>query len=531
MQQVLRPLTSGIAIASTGLIALGPVAPSPADAQLRAVQLAADVTYADLVTDTMANLQHIADGADWQAIADVFGAIFTNPLGVLNALTDVTPDVTTDLTTLPASVSVQLPPGLALGIADLSAIAATADAIHDVTTGLTSGDSSGAFGALINAVPNILNAYLNGQDNIELLGGIITIPGFNGILAPEQSLEVNLDLTKLLDALGLADLKLDDLGVDLNGLLDDLLGGNLNLGELLDDLGLGDKGLGDLLGNPTLDQLLGDLGLGGLGLGSFSLTGVLSGLGLDTDVDLNSLSLDSVLSAFGLDPTVDVGLGSFLQDVGLGDLLDTSLGDLLGGLPGGLLDTVTDALNTVLSGILNGLTGIPGLGGILDTLLDKLVLTPGDVIGALNNVTVGDLLGGQSINDTLGTILTALGVSDVTPEDLTVGGLLEDLGFSSSTGDLTLGGLLGDLGLGGTPVGDLLNTLDLGGLFDMLGLSDLDLDLNDLVGDLTNLDLGGLLDDLGLTDVDLADISVDPFGGLLTELFDTAPQQILDALG
>lgn len=43
-----------------------------------------------------------------------------------------------------------------------------------------------------------------------------------------------------------------------------------------------------------------------------------------------------------------------------------------------------------------------------------------------------------------------------------------------------------------------------------------------------HLTLGGLLGDLGLGD--LAIVSVDPLGGLITELVDTVPQQILAAL-
>ena len=42
------------------------------------------------------------------------------------------------------------------------------------------------------------------------------------------------------------------------------------------------------------------------------------------------------------------------------------------------------------------------------------------------------------------------------------------------------------------------------------------------------LTLSDLLGDLGVGD--LASISVDPFGGLITELVDTVPQQILAAL-
>jgi hypothetical protein len=108
--------------------------------------------------------------------------------------------------------------------------------------------------------------------------------------------------------------------------------------------------------------------------------------------------------------------------------------------------------------------------------------------------------------------------------------LLQDLGFSSSTGNLTLGGLLTDLGnpILGLNITDLLNGLNVGTLLNDLGLSSLPINLTNL-GDLSGLTLGGLLGDLGLGD--LASVSVAPIGGLVTELVDTVPQQILTALG
>jgi hypothetical protein len=53
------------------------------------------------------------------------------------------------------------------------------------------------------------------------------------------------------------------------------------------------------------------------------------------------------------------------------------------------------------------------------------------------------------------------------------------------------------------------------------------LDLGSL-GDTSGLTLDGLLGDLGVGD--LASITVDPFGGLITELVDTVPEQILGGL-
>ncbi|MGB3474194.1 MAG: hypothetical protein WBA69_05370 [Mycobacterium sp.] len=528
----LRPyLTAGVAVVGAGMLAVVPVAPvsAPALSPGGAPAVALTTTYTELFTNTWDNVQNISAHADWSGIFQVFTAMFTNPLGVIGAVTDLTPTVDTDITSLPATVSVQLAPAMELLIANLGSQAATLNALNSVIAEL--GDPATGFTALLNAPATVLNAYLNGQDNLSLLGGIINIPVFNGILAPEQNLAVDLNLTKLLDALGLGNLDLTN--VNLAALIDQLGLGDLTLGGLLTELGISGDGLGDLLklgSNVTdLGGLLDFLGLGNLGLGSLSLTGILSGLGLDTDVDLSSLSLDDVLNAFGINTEINLGLAQLLTNLGFGGLVDTSLGSLLGGLPGGVLTDITGILNSVLASIINGL---PLVGPLLQEVLGAVVLTPQNLIDALNTVTFGDLLGGQSIDETVSSLLGALGVSLPTG-DLTIGGILEGLGFADSTGDLTLGGLLGGLGGGllGIDVTGLLNGLDLGGLISGLGLDNLPLNLGDLVGDLSNLNLGELLDDLGLGNLDLAGISVGSFGGMITELLVTVPQQILDALG
>jgi hypothetical protein len=294
---------------------------------------------------------------------------------------------------------------------------------------------------------------------------------------------------------------------------------------LFSDLGLSGKGLGDLLGNPSLGTVLSDLGLGNLGLGSFSLTSILSDLGLDTNVDLNSLPLDQILTAFGINPTVDTGLVGLLDNLGFSNLLNTGLGTELNDL--GLLQGVLTDLNNTIGGALSN----PAVVSLLTSLglNPNSLLTLTELENALNSEgVVGDLLGGQTLNESLANILTALGVSNVTPSGLTIGNLLEALGFSSATGDLSLSQLLNDLGVNGLNVGSLLNTVDLGQLLNDLGIANLPLNLAHL-GDVSNLTLGGLLGDLGAGD--LASISVDPFGGLVTELVDVVPQQILTALG
>jgi hypothetical protein len=599
LQQSFRPyVTSGIALVSAGVIAVTPMAPAPPGPQARDVQLTdTDSTYTDLIGNTTDNLQNIAQGADLQDITTAVGALFTRPLDVLGALTDLNPDIGTDLSGLPAQVTVDLPPALAIGVAGLGAFGTTVGAIHDVIGDLMDGDSSGASNALIDAPGKVLDAYLNGTSGIDLLGGVVNIPLFNGVLAPDQSLDVDVNLTKLLDGLGLGNLDLSDLDLNLDELLHALHLGDLDLGELLDKLGLSDEGLGDLLGGGhevTLGAVLGELGLGDLDLGSFSLsdllgnlpgldkaldldlTDVLDGLGLNPDLNdlslsdvLDPLGLNAVLGNLGLNNVIDaLGLNADLSDLDLGNLLDAlgldnlQLGDLLG--DAGLLSGILDGLNGILSGIL----GTLGLGDLKDALndvdlgqlLSGVLLGSGqdddtlsltgllDALGIGGNETddsltisglVESLLGAEPTTDTsLGGLITDIlgsaGVDIPDTGELHISDLLEDLLGSAglpATDDLTLGSLLDDLNIFNLNVTDLLNNVNLGDLLDTLGLSDFDLNLSDVVTDLSNLDINGLLDDLGLSDIDLADISVNPFGGLVTELVDDLPGQIAEALG
>ena len=520
MQHALRPyVTAGVALVGASMIAVTPVAAPPIDAQFRAVQLTD--AWSDLFTETAANWQNILSHADFSAISQVFSQFLTNPFGVIEAFSNPTPTVVTDLSHVPGQITVELPPGLALGIANLGATGAELTALHDVAQQVMTNPS-----ALFEGIATVLNAYLNGQDNISLLDGTITIPFFNGILAPLQPVDINLSLTNLVNAFGLGGLHLTNL--DLSSLLSQLGLGNLTIGSLFSDLGLSNDGLGTLLHNGigvnTLGGLLNLLGLNALNVGSLNLTSILSGLGLDTNVNLNALTLDQILTAFGINPTADVGLVGFLNGVGLSGLTSETLGSLLG----------TTDLDNIVNNIVNSLLGNATLSTLLtpvETLL-KTVLD-GAIAGDLN-VTVGTLLGGQTLNDDLTSILTALNVAGAhVPATVSIADLLSALGFSSATGNLTLGGLLTDLGTVANPIlglniTDLLNGLDLGTLLKDLGLSNLPIDLTNL-GDLSNLTLGALLGDLGLGDV--ASISVAPIGGAITELVDVVPQQILAALG
>ena len=511
MQNALRPYaTAGVALVGASIIAVTPLAvPSPR-VEMRPVKLVD--AWSTLLSDTTANLDLIASNANLSDISGVFSALLTNPLGVIGALTSLDPTVTTDTSGLPITVGVELTPALEMGFAQLGAEGAEIEAINTVL-GQLAADPSNALSILYEGTANVINAGLNGASDVSLLGGIIDIPVFNGLLAPELPFTFDLNLTDLVNALGLGNLGLGSL--NLGDLLNQIGLGDLSLGNLIDDLGLGTKGLGDLLGDPSLGTLLGDLGLGGLTVPSLDLTTVLSGLGLDPTTDLNSLSLDSVLEC--IRPESGYQRSQRLAE------------HRVVGYRSPLRRSQRPELEHRRYSRRRARRRHP-LGPLLDN-----VLTSGDLSTALSSITVGDLLGVTG-GDSLTDLLAALGIGDITPSGLTVGGLLDSLGFPSSTGDLTLSGLLGGLGGAGntildTDVGSLLNGLNLDGLLSDLGIANTllttlpgTLDL----GDLSNLNLGDLLGDLGLGD--LANITVEPFGGLITELVDTVPAQILAAL-
>jgi hypothetical protein len=542
LQHALRPYaTAGVALVGASIIAVTPLAVPPPNVQVRPVQLVD--AWSDLVANTTANLDSIVSNADSSDISQVFSALLSNPLGVISALTNVDPTVTTTAG-LPLTVGVELPPGLELGIAQLGAEGATLDAINGVVGQLAS-DPSNALNILYEGSATILNAALNGADNVSLLGGIIDIPAFNGLLAPETSLTVDLNLTDLVNALGLGNVGLGSL--DLSSLLSQLGLGDLTLGSLFQDLGLSGETLGNLLGNPTLSGLLSDLGLGNLDGGNFGLTTLLTDLHLNTDLGdvsvtqlLNALNLNGDLGSIGLNTLIgdlfpglgvgSVNLGTLLGDLGLISPLATDLNSVIGSL----LGPEETALNTVLSTLGLSINDLVSTTGLTDAL-NELTLGNG---GSLSLTSLLTDLGIGSNTTALGGIselLSTLGITIPSTGDLSLSNVITDvlteLGKAvPSTGDISLSTLLGDLGIDPN-VGSLLDTVNLGTLLSDLGLNDTLLTglpgILDL-GDLSNLNLDGLLGDLGLGD--LANITVDPFGGLITELVDTVPAQILAAL-
>jgi hypothetical protein len=583
MQNALRPYaTAGVALVGASIIAVTPLAVPPPRVETRPVQLVD--AWSELVSNTTTNLNLIIDNASSSDITQLFDQLVTNPFGVIEALANFDPTVTTDLGSLPATISVELPPGLELAIAGLGATGATLTTLETVAQQLQADPS---LNNIFEGLATVLNANLNGTDTVSLLGGAITIPLYNGLLAPETSANIDINLPDLVNALGLGGTVLNNL--ELSNLLDQLNLGDLTLGSLFSDLGLTNLGLGTLLGDPTLGGVLDDLGLGGLtsldglNLGSFDLTSLLGDLGLDAN--LNNVSLTDLLDGLGFNVDVsdlsltglishlfpsgiDVGgvnLGTLLGDLGIGNdsvgslLGPTGISDLastLNGLISGPLSSVAGALNLVLE----NLPGSPTIDDLLSTgaltsaldnislssLVNDLTLGSGAASGqlsltdlladlGLSNTTTGDL-------GSLSTLLAGLGIT-VPPGDFTITSLITDvlnqLGLPiPATGDISLANLLTELGgatnsILDTHIGSLLDSLSLGDLLgslnlDGLNLSDLPLDLSNL-GDLSGLTLSDLLGDLGLGN--LASISVEPLGGFYTLLADVVPGQVLASLG
>ena len=535
-------VTAGIALVSAGVVTVAPVAvPPPASTVSPGVALT--TSYGDLFSNTWQNIERIGAHADWSAISQLFTAMFSNPAGLIEAASNFALAVDTDTASLPATLSVQLSPGLELLIAGLASHVATLDALFGVVHDL--GDPSTAFTALFNAPATLLDAHLNGQHNLSLLGGIVSIPVFNGVLAPEQNLQIDLNLSRLLEVLGWGTPDLSNLNLD--GVIDQIRLGTLTLGELLSGLGFSDEGAGDLLklatDVSTLGELLDFLGLGDLGLSRYSLTALLGELGpgadfyrdLDLDLPLGNFGLVDVLSAFGIDAQIPVGLGQVLTGLGDGDLAGEHLGSLLSDV--GLITPLLSWLNATAADFFDP---IPLVGPLLTDLVSGLVGADG-LEALLNTFTVGDLLGDLRIDDTIGSLLASVGSALLIVGNLTLGGLLEDLGFTDSVGDLTLrdvlnglGGALGSVLIDG-PLGLdltwLLNGFDVGDLVGFVGLDGLSLNLGDLVGDWVNPYLADLLEGFVQGQANLASATVGSFGGTFTELFVSMPQQLLAMLG
>ncbi len=380
MPQALRPYAAaGIALLGTSIIAVTPVTAPLPNLQTRPVQLVD--AWSDLFTATTANLENIVSSANLSDISQVFSALFTNPVGVIGALTNLDPTVTTTTggTDPLLQVSVELTPALEYMLGQIGADGATLDAINGVAAQLQA-DPSNAFNILYEGTATVLNAYLNGEDNVSLLGGIIKLPLFNGVLAPEQSATVDINLADLVNALGLG-----NLNVNLTDLLSALGLGDLTLGKLVDDLSLGSETLGTILndgGVTTLGGLAHLLGLNGLteGLGTaLNNAGLLTGV-LDTPTILAALNSISLGTLLGGDTTPLTSLfPSVTLDTLLGDLNLSNLPIDLSSLTGLPIPTLADLLAGLGLGNLADVTVSP-LGGLITELVDTV---PQQILAAL----------------------------------------------------------------------------------------------------------------------------------------------------
>jgi hypothetical protein len=265
--------------------------------------------YIDLFTHSFDNLQMIGSEfadvtlpalqtalqgiiADPSLIADLPQQVFS-ALSSLGSIATSTSDPT-------LLVDIMLGAPLVLGLGFVGPLAPTSEALEAVYAALTSGDPTQVLPALIDGPAEIANAYLNGSVGLDVLG--IDIPLLNGILVPDTSPTIDVDLTTLVNALN-----------SIPGF------------SSIPDLALVLTSLEDLL--PTL----GTTDLANITVGPF---------GGIVDAVVNYLPLDilttdpggtSILS--GLDPST---LLSGLDLGNLGGLLDPStlLGDVTGLLPG-----------------------------------------------------------------------------------------------------------------------------------------------------------------------------------------------------
>lgn len=479
MQQALRPYaTTGVAIAGAALVAVAPLAPPRLtalpqqlpDLQHRTLRLSAGsgdifTPYVDLITNTFNNLAAMGSHAfDFpilkQFLSDPIGSLENLP-NVVNLLTSVTPEITTSDT---GQLMVSLPPLLIMALAGIGPVDTVNQSLVDLSRQIFDPASPGdPFTALLTAPAVLLNAFLNGQTDIDVLG--IGVTAFNGILVPGYSDDVTVDVQQVVDALALGTQTpiqiLDELGI-----------GQMQIAtlasDLLNALGLGNQTIVDLLGQIGLADLqisdLASLAMNALGVGNPTVTELVDEIGLG-DVQVASLAKD-LLEALGIGNPTITGL---VDETGLGDLEVADLAkQLLDGLGIGN-PTVSDLFDELTGGDLT-------VGGVATTVLDALGLsgqTPASLLDAMGG---GDL----TLVGVLTSVLDALGLGSQTPY-----ALIDQAGLADASLANIAIGLLGDTA--DKTVGDLLTAL---------GMADLTpVDFTDAMG-ITNVSLGDIFNNL-----------------------------------
>ncbi|HEU4360163.1 MAG TPA: hypothetical protein VFR27_01475 [Mycobacterium sp.] len=480
MQQRLSPyVTTGIAIASVGLIAVIPAAPPLLDGgqqltqvQQRSVALTAGPSdiftpYLELFTNTLNNV-----GAVGGQVLELplLMQILTDPFGSLDHLSDVAtllttwlPDITVQSSGLPVQVSGDLPPLLATTLAGIGPFVTLFNALSDIYTQVTNpSDPSAALTAIVDAPATLLNAFLNGHSGIDVLGH--NIPLFNGLLVSGQSVDINMNVGQIVDLAGVGKLTVGDL-VDKFGLSDQTIAGlaidvlkaagidNPTLTDLADQFGLGDQSVASVLtevlnaagiGNPTITDLAGQAGLSDQSVASV-LTEVLNAAGLDTNQSIAGMAMSLLSSAgLGTDPSVADLATKLLGAAGMGDLTVTGLVQQLGVGDMSLGDLLKEVVHAVAGGdpSVTGLIEMLGggdltVGSLATTALDALgigQLTPIDMFDSVYNPNPGD-------NITLGQLVVELLPKNPDGSDMS---LAQVLALNPDLNNMTIGDLLNE---------------------------------------------------------------------------------------
>lgn len=443
----------------SGLPLLGPVA-APAPVALTAGMSDLVDPYVDLFTNTSANLATLAAGT---GSADLLTQIFAHPQQTLSNLPEVVhlltaalPQIDFGLIPLPAHLDADLPPLLSLLLAQFGPAITVGNAMQDIFSRMFDlSDPWAAFTALLTAPAVLLDALLNGHDGVNVAG--MSIPLFNGLLVPEQSFDLEIDLSQLINQFGLG-------GQTLPNLLDAFGIGDTSLESLLISL-LDTLGYGDMTPVELLDQV---------GIGTQSVAGLLSGV-LD-NLGYGNLTVVGALDQLGVgsQPLSDLA-GSLLGSLGIDG--DQSIADLLNDQTGVGDESVAQLLSQILdvAGI-----GNPTIVELFENQLGMGDLTIGGLLTDLvGNQTVTDLAGplldGMTVGDIAAQLLDSAGIGQQTAADLVLQLLGDQFGITATTGfgdllitvlqdpsidlDLTLNEAVAQSGMGDTTLGELVTTL------------------------------------------------------------------------
>jgi hypothetical protein len=295
---------------------LASVDPAPATSSLL-------TPYLDLFTNSFNNLQAIGtEFADvtLPALQEALQGIIANPSliaelpeAVFAALTSLG-SITTSTSDPTLLIDIMLGAPLVLGLGFVGPLAPTSGALETFYADLLSGNPTTVLTALIDGPAEIANAYLNGSVGLDVLG--IDIPLLNGILVPDTSPTIDVDLTTLVNALN-------------------SIPGFSSIPELSAVL-------------TTLEGLLGTLGdtdLANISVGPFGgiVDGVVNYLPLDIlNTDPGGTSILSGLDPSTLLSGLNLGdLGGLLDPSTLAGDLTTLLPSLTSDLPAGLADLGT----------------------------------------------------------------------------------------------------------------------------------------------------------------------------------------------